>query len=203
MRVLHLASIAFASCLLAASAAPARAQSGDASTPVPGQAAAEDAPRAGVSGVDIMTSNVFQEGQSSFSGLALRLRLRSAVLLPSIEIMPAVEFWQNVSRVSLFGLKTTRNDATLGCAARWTFAREGWQPYVGAGLHVHFLDEKVHAPDLGVNHQNNSTTRGGYSLLGGVTFTMSKRLSNFVELQHHGVSRYRQLKVNTGLGWNF
>ena len=203
MRASHLASIALASCLLAAGAAPSRAQSGDASTPVPGQAAAAPEVRSGVSGVDVMTSTVFQEGQSSFSGLALRLRLRSAALLSNVEIMPAVEFWQNVNRVSLFGLKTTRNDATLGCSARWTVPRESWQPYVGAGLAVHFLDERVNAPQLGVTNEHHSTTRGGYSLQAGVTFTMSKRLSNFLELQHHGVSHYRQLKVNTGLGWNF
>lgn len=200
MRVPHLAPLAVASFLLVLAAAPVRAQSGDASTPVPGQPAGT---RAGVSGLDVMTATVFQEGQSSFSGLALRLRLRTGSLMPNFEIMPAIEYWQNVNRVSLFGVKTTRSDATLGCNARWTFSHDHWQPYLGAGLAVHFLDEKVDAPDLGVNSQSNSTVRGGYALLGGVSFTMTKSLSNFLEVEHHGVSHYRQLKVNTGLGWNF
>ena len=41
------------------------------------------------------------------------------------------------------------------------------------------------------------------TLLGGVSFTMTRSLSNFIEVEHHGVSHYRQLKINTGLGWNF
>lgn len=208
----------FASCCIALAAAlvlavssrPALAQSGDPSTPVPGQAASTPAvttaattSHGGVSGVDLMTSTIFQEGQSSFSGLALRLRLRSGALLPALEIMPAVEMWQNTSRVTLYDLKTTRSDATLGCQLRWTFQREHWQPYVGGGIAVHFLSDKIDSPQLALANQHNSTVRGGYSLHGGVTFPMNDHLSNFVEVQHHGVSHFRQLKINTGLSWNF
>jgi opacity protein-like surface antigen len=199
--------VSFAAAVLLSLTATSRtfAQGGDASTPVPGQAAAAAVPaHAGVSGLDVMTATVFQEGQSSFSGLALRLRLKSGALVPNVEILPAVEYWQNKSSVSVLGgIRTTRSDATLGCSARWTFTRDHWQPYIGAGLAVHFLDDKVHAPQLGVNNQHNSTVRGGYSLHGGVSFTLTKSLSNFVELEHHGVSNFRQLKFNTGLGWNF
>ena len=209
MRTPPFAPLAFAFALAVAPAAPSLAQSGSPSTPVPGQAAAGTsaasaaAPRGGVSGLDLMTSSVFQEGQSSFSGLALRLRLKSSALLPAIEIMPAVEMWQNTSRVTLYDLKTTRSDATLGCQLRWTFQREHWQPYVGGGLAVHFFSDKINSPQLALANQHNSTVRGGYTLHGGVTFPMNDRLSNFVELEHHGVSHFRQLKFNTGLSWNF
>jgi opacity protein-like surface antigen len=204
LRHVILAALAAAS-LSALAAAPAFAQGGDPSTPVPGQAAAATPvpAHAGVSGLDVMTATVFQEGQSSFSGLALRLRLKSGALVPNVEILPAVEYWRNDNRVSLYGIRTTRSDATLGCQVRWTFTRNGWQPYAGAGIAVHFLDEKVDAPELDVNNQHTSTVRGGYSLHGGVTFPLTRALSNFVELEHHGVSHFRQLKFNTGLGWNF
>lgn len=205
MRIPHVASLACPALLAALLAAPSFAQ-GSPSTPVPGQAtpAAAAAPaHAGVSGLDVMTSTIFQEGQSSFSGLGLRLRLRSASLLPSVEIMPAVEYWQNVSRVTLYDLKTTRSDATLGCQVRWTMERETWKPYVGGGLAVHFLSDKINSSQLALANSRNSTVRGGYSLVGGLTFPMTDRLTNFIELQHHGVSHFRQLKFNTGLGWNF
>jgi len=195
-------AVLVAACCLALVAPHASAQGGDASTPVPGQASAPPT-RAGISGVDVMTATVFQEGQSSFSGLGVRLRVRSARLMSNVEFMPNVELWQNVSRVSLFGVKTTRSDAALGFAARWTFRRDHWQPYLGAGIAAHFLDETVDAPSLGVHNQHDATTLGGYTLLGGVSFTMTKSLSNFLEIEHHGVSHYRQLKINTGLGWNF
>ena len=206
MRLPALAPVALTALVLAA-AVPARAQGGDPSTPVPGQAAASltgtaTPAHAGVSGVAVLTSTVFQERQSSFSGLALRLRLKSAALLPAVEIMPAVEYWRNDNHVSVRNLETSRSDATLGCQLRWTFAREHWQPYVGGGIAVHFLDERVSSSDLGVD-EHSSTVRGGYSLHGGVNFTITDRISNFVELTHHGVSHFRQLKFNTGLSWNF
>lgn len=206
MRIPPVASLACTALFAAVLAAPSLAQSGSPSTPVPGQATSTALPtetHAGVSGLDAMTSTVFQEGQSSFSGIALRLRIKSGLLSPSVEIMPAVEYWQNVSRVTMFNLKTTRSDATLGCQLRWKMQREHWQPYFGGGLAVHFLSDKITSPELAQANQHHSTVRGGYSLLAGLSFPMTERLSNFVELQHHGVSHYRQLKFNTGLGWNF
>lgn len=198
--------LACSALLAAALAVPASAQGGDPSTPVPGQVTSSTPAtpaHAGVSGLDVMTSTVFQEGQSSFSGLALRLRLRSGALVPNVEIMPAVEYWQNVSRLTVYELKTTRRNATLGCQVRWIVEREHWQPYLGGGIAVHFLSDKVSSPQIAEANEHNSTVRGGYSLVGGVTFPITPKLSNFVELQHHGVSRFRQLKFNTGLGWSF
>lgn len=206
MRLRSAFPLAAAALLAAVLAVPAFAQGGDPSTPVPGQVAGSTPAtpaHAGVSGLDVMTSTVFQEGQSSFSGLALRLRLRSGALVPNVEIMPAVEYWQNVSRLTVYDIKTTRSNATLGCQVRWIMEREHWQPYLGGGLAVHFLSDKVSSPQISEANQSNSTVRGGYSLMGGVSFPITQKLSNFVELQHHGVSRFRQLKFNTGLGWNF
>lgn len=206
MRLRSAFPLAATALLAAVLAVPAFAQGGDPSTPVPGQVAGSTPAtpaHAGVSGLDVMTSTVFQEGQSSFSGLALRLRLRSGALVPNVEIMPAVEYWQNVSRLTVYDIKTTRSNATLGCQVRWIMEREHWQPYLGGGLAVHFLSDKVSSPQISEANQSNSTVRGGYSLMGGVSFPITQKLSNFVELQHHGVSRFRQLKFNTGLGWNF
>ena len=198
MRASHPASIVLASLLVLAAAASARA----ADTPTPG-ATPTPAPRGGIAGLEVMTATVFQEGQSSFSGLALRMRVRSASLLSNVEILPAIEYWQNNNRIGLFDLKTTRSDATLGGSARWVFTHEHWQPYAGAGLAVHFLDETVNAPSLGIHNQHDSTVRGSYSLMGGVTFTLTPHLANFLELEYHGVSHFRQTKFNTGLGWSF
>jgi hypothetical protein len=210
VRASHPASIVLVPLLLLAAAAPARG----ADTPTPGTtpvpaATPQAGPaqpltrRGGIAGLDVMTSTVFQEGQSSFSGIALRMRIRSATLLPNIEFMPAVEFWQNNNQIGLFGLKTTRSDATFGGSARWVFSHEHWQPYAGLGAGVHFLDEKVNAPQLGVVNQHDSTVRGSYSLLGGVMFTLTPHFGNFLELEYHGMSHFRQTKFNTGLGWSF
>src|ERR1044072_4519271 len=62
-------------------------------TTAPAPAPAADAPAAGprtagasaLTGVDAMTATVFEEGQSSFSGLGIRARLHDARLLENVE----------------------------------------------------------------------------------------------------------------------
>ena len=203
MRNPHLATMACLSLLLAVLPAPARAQSGSAATPVPAGSKKEEETHGGVSGLDVMTTTVFQDGQSAFSGIAVRLRLQSSRLVPNIEIVPAIEYWRDNTRIQSFGIETSRKDATLGVGARWTFFRERWQPYLGAGLAMHFIDEKANAPTLGVNDWHDSDVLGGYSLTGGILFILTERMSNFLELEHHGVADNRQLKFSAGLGWNF
>src|SRR5262245_34327751 len=106
--------------LLAAAAfvAPAYAQSSD--VPVPGQVAPSASAANGrstgmLTGVDLRTSTVLQEGQSSFSGLAGRVILQPQSLIQDIEILPTLEYWRNSSSISQpYDIRTTRKDATLG-----------------------------------------------------------------------------------------
>ncbi len=168
-----------------------------ADTPVP-----LAAPKTGFIGIDAMTSTVFQQDQSSFSGVALRLRLRSPALVPNVELLPTFEYWQNTSKLDAFGIETTRRDATLGADARWVFTHPGWQPYAGAGFGLHFLDDEVRAPKLNVPHATHALVKGGLEALGGVQFGMGTRLGSFVEVKLLNVTQYRQYKFNTGLSWN-
>src|SRR5258706_4066978 len=114
-----------------------------------------------------MTSTVFQEGQSSFSGLAIRGRLHDERLLDNVEFLPTVEYWRNSSSVSAFGLSAIRRDATLGADARWMFPGEAWRFYGGAGLAVHFISNEVNAPSLG--HKNDSRSEEHTSELQSLT----------------------------------
>jgi hypothetical protein len=154
----------------------------------------------GLTGIDAMTATVFQEGQSSFSGLALRFRLHNSRFLENVEFLPTVEYWRNSSTVEAFNVHTIRRDATLGGDARWMFPGETWRVYAGAGVAVHFLSDEVNAPTLG--DRKDSLTKGGLALLGGVAFGTKSRLGNFIEVKGHLVGGYRQLKINMGLSWN-
>ena len=156
----------------------------------------------GLTGIDAMTATVFQEGQSSFSGLAIRCRLHDARLLDNVEFLPTVEYWRNSSSIEAFGLRAVRRDATLGGDARWMFPGEAWRAYAGAGVAIHFLSDEVDAPTLGLNKANNSLTKGGVALLGGVAFGTKSKIGNFIEAKGHLVGGFRQLKVNMGLSWN-
>ena len=156
----------------------------------------------GLTGIDAMTATVFQEGQSSFSGLAIRARLHDSRFLENVEFLPTVEYWRNSSTVEAFNLSTVRRDATLGADARWLFPGEAWRIYAGAGLAVHFLSSQVNAPTLGLRDEKDSLTKGGLALLGGVAFGTKSRLGNFIEVKGHLVGGFRQLKINMGLSWN-
>ncbi len=155
-----------------------------------------------LTGIDGATATVMQEGQSSFSGLALRLRFHPAALIRNIEVMPTIEYWRNSNSVSAFGIESTRKDATLGVDARYVFYRDGWEPYLGAGLAVHFLSATVNAPSLGLIEANDSLTKGGLAALAGVSVPLTTKISNFFELKYHHVTDYRQLKLNWGITYN-
>jgi hypothetical protein len=151
------------------------------------------------SGVDVMNSTVMQQHQSSFSGLSARARLRSARIVEGFDFLPYVEYWRNSTQIEPFGITSTRKDATLGADARYTFQREGWRPYVGAGLGVHFLSTEVDAPTLGLRHANDSVIKGGLSALTGITFPLTKHLDDFTELKYHHLPGASQLKLNMGI----
>jgi hypothetical protein len=154
-----------------------------------------------LTGVDAMSATVLQEGQSSFSGLGLRVRLHPERLVPDLELMPTIEYWRNSSTVPPYNIRATRRDGTLGMDARYMFHPHGWQPYVGAGFGIHFLSSRVSAPAFGLNDASDSVIKGGLAALAGVNFGLSKRLDNFIELKYHHIPDYRQLKINWGLAF--
>ena len=152
-----------------------------------------------ISGIDAMTSTVMQEGQSSFSGLAVRARMTSPMFISGLVLMPTIEYWRNANSIQTFGIKTTRKDATLGADVYYAFRSTGTKPYVGAGLAIHFLSSTVDAPSLGLNDESHALVKGGVAVLGGLAFPLADRFDNFVELKYHHVPGYRQLKFNWGL----
>jgi hypothetical protein len=132
------------------------------------------------------------------------LRLRAAAFQPNLEFLPTVEYWQNNSHLDAFDIRTSRRDATLGCDLRWVFdTKKGWQPYAGAGFGLHFLNQEVNSSSTALRSASSGIVRGGVDVLGGVEFGFASRLGSFIELKYHDVSKYRQLKFNTGLNWNF
>jgi opacity protein-like surface antigen len=152
-----------------------------------------------VTGVDVMSATIMQQHQSSFSGIALRMRLHPPQLIQQVTLMPTIEYWRNSSNVQPFNIQSTRKDATLGMDARYDFPREGFHPYLGVGYGLHFLSTSVNAPQFGLNDASDSLIKGGLSALGGVTFGLAGRLNNMLELKYHHIPDHSQLKINWGL----
>ncbi|MEY4375008.1 MAG: hypothetical protein RL760_1175 [Candidatus Eisenbacteria bacterium] len=157
----------------------------------------------GLAGVDVMTATVFQQGQSSFSGLGLRFRITDSRLLEHLELLPTVEYWRNSTTLDAGApvgrIHAVRRDATIGFDVRYVFPRENLNAYVGTGLGVHFLSNEA---QVGGTLSDDSLTKGGLTLLAGASFANQSRFGNFLELKAHFVGGYRQIKLNMGLSWN-
>ncbi len=149
--------------------------------------------------VEGVSSTVIERDQSSFSGLGLRLQIQPPWLADGFSLVPALEYWRNHSKVEAFGIASTRKDATLAGFLRYDFRRQGWQPYVGAGLGMHFISSEVVAPALGLNDASDSLIKGGVLILGGVRFGLAGKLGNLIELEYHHLPDHGQLKINWGL----
>jgi hypothetical protein len=156
-----------------------------------------------LSSVEGMTSTVFQENQTSFSGLGARVTFQSDALVPGIAFVPGIEYWRNKTHVDAYGIDTNRRDATLNLDGRYQFKFRGVAPYLGAGYGLHFLTTSVEAPTLGLPRAETALTKGGVSALGGVLFPVGGKLQNFLELKYHWVTDYRQVKLNFGIGYGF
>ncbi|MEO5989181.1 MAG: hypothetical protein ABIU54_01725 [Candidatus Eisenbacteria bacterium] len=158
----------------------------------------------GITGLEGMTSTVFQKHQSSFSGIGIRLRIQSAQLLPNVELRPSIEYWRNAISVDDFQLSASRRDATLGGDAVWLFPLKSraFEPYLGAGFALHFLSSEAASPQIPNSPAENSVQKGAFSLAGGLRFGREQRFGNFIEVEYHMVPQAQQLKLHFGLNWN-
>jgi hypothetical protein len=153
-------------------------------------------------GFDLMSATVMQEKQSSFSGLAARLRLTIPGTIPGIEVLPTVEYWRNSTTLTPYDIKGTRVDATLGGDIRYAFEAGPWHPYLGAGYGIHFLSTQVNGSDprvVSIGNASDSVIKGGLSALGGFTFPLTQRIDNFLEVKYHHIPEYKQFKINWGI----
>ncbi len=158
----------------------------------------------GITGLEAMTSTVFQKGQSSFSGVGIRMRIQSAQVLPNIEFRPSIQYWRNAISVDDFQLSAVRKDATLGGDALWLFPLESraFEPYLGGGFGIHFLSSEVNSPQIANSPATNSVQKGALSLVGGLRFGKGQRFGNFVEVEYHMIPQAQQLKLHIGFNWN-
>ena len=158
---------------------------------------------AAVVGLDGMFGTVIQQNQSSFSSLGIRARIQSPRLIDNIDFLPYVEYWRNTSTLHTFGISSERSDGTLGLDVRYSHDYKSLHPYVGAGWGMHYLDNQVEAPSLGLPHGENSLVKGGLEALGGFRLPLSDKLENLFEVKYQHVPDYSQWKIQMGLGYSF
>lgn len=151
--------------------------------------------------VEGMTSTVFQERQTSFSGIGARVTFQSDATTSGLSFVPGIEYWRNKTNVDAYQISANRRDATLDLDARYRFKFRNVVPYLGAGYGLHFLTTEVEAPALGLARAETSLVKGGVSAMGGFLFPMGGKLQNFLELKYHWVTDYNQFKLNFGIAY--
>lgn len=147
--------------------------------------------------------SIFQSNQSSFSGLGMRLHFKSAALIENITITPSIQYWRNHTNVPSFGVESSRSDARLGVDMRYTFLQYGVQPWVGGGWGLHFLDNELSAPTLGLVNAEDSVVKGGMSLGGGLSTPIAGQLTNDFGIEYDFIGDQSQLKLNFGVRYRF
>jgi opacity protein-like surface antigen len=188
---------------ISGSAIAAAAATTHAQTPTPTPATTGGTSTVFLKVLEAQMSTIMQEDQSSFSGLGLRARLGSPLLIPQIEFVPGIEYWRNKAHLNPYDIEGTRKDATLALDVRYNFGGSAFRPYLGAGLGIHFLSSEVDAPAFGLNDESDSLIKGGAAFLGGVDFPITEKINNFLDVKYHHLSDYRQLKINWGIGFAF
>src|SRR3954465_138733 len=58
--------------------------------------------------IEMMSSTVMEEGQSSFSGMGIRVRMTPSRLDPHVQIMPNIEWWRSSNTMTQYDIETTR-----------------------------------------------------------------------------------------------
>lgn len=154
-------------------------------------------------GIDVMTQTVKQEGQSTISGLGIRLRMQSDDLPAGLTLVPTLEHWRDSDRLQDFNIRATQRDLTLGLDGRYDWQWGNWRPYAGAGLGAHFIKTTFEAPDLGVAGEEETRTKVGPDVLVGLQLSPIAWLQSFAEAKYYYVPPFRQFKLNWGLGINF
>lgn len=152
--------------------------------------------------VDGMMQTVKVEGQSGVSGMALRTRIESDDLPVNVCIMPVIEYWRDADRIEDFDIRAVQSDLTFAVDARYDFTGKSVQPYLGAGLGMHFINQDFEAPRQDIDWSEDHTRFGPEFLLG-VQLAPAGWLQSFIEAKYAIVSDFNQFKLNWGFGVNF
>jgi predicted cupin superfamily sugar epimerase len=164
--------------------APVQAAPAPASTPSQGL---------GFRGLGARIGFVDPEGASST--VALGVHIDAGEFVQHVHIVPLVEYW----KVGASGVDVS--DLMIGSDVNVDFPVEGGRmtPYAGGGLGLHFVKASVPPGFIG----DNSSTKLGLNIQGGIKNQLMPNLGVFGEVKYSFVSDVNQLKIMGGFTYNF
>jgi opacity protein-like surface antigen len=129
------------------------------------------------------------------STVLLGAHVDAGEIVPHFHLVPNLEYWS----VGVAGYDTS--DLGFGLDANLDFPLQGSAvtPYAGGGLGLHFFSLDVPPGFVG----DDSKTKLGLNLQGGVREEFMPNLSGFAELRYSFVSDFNQLKLLGGFTYHF
>lgn len=121
-------------------------------------------------------------------------------ITPNIGLEPRIEYWSQ-SKES-FGAKVSVRDLALGARGKYYFdvTKSKVHPFAGAGLGFHFIkaEASFSAPGFPTTSAEQSDTKLGIDLGGGIMTPLSPAVDFNAELWYGIVSDFNQLALRVG-----
>ena len=152
----------------------------------------------GLNALGVDAGLVDPEGASSTLGLGVFADLGN--LAPDVRLSTHVGYWSKSE--SEFGAEASVRDISVSARAKYMFHVNSpkLQPYAGAGLGIHFFHAKVDVPMAPGFSAEDSATKLGLDLGGGVLRPVSPSTDLFVDLWYT-VADIDQLAMKAGVSF--
>jgi len=123
-------------------------------------------------------------------------------IAPKFRLEPRIDFWSHSEES--FGAKASINDLTFGARTKYMFEVQDprFQPYVGAGLGLHFIHGEVSTPAGGgfpAMSFSDSQTKLGLDLGGGLMMPVNPMTNVMAEAWYGIVSDVNQFSLRLGI----
>ena len=171
--------------IVAIAAAPSFAQEADQSTGL------------GIKGIGVRLGLNDPEGASS--ALMYGVHMDAGEFVNNVHIIPSVEYWNVGNDVGSFNSDLSDLAFKLGVNFDFPLQDQRMVPYLGGGFGFHRLKFESNAPGV----VDESDTKFGLDLQGGVRNQFTPNLSLFGELGYTFISDANQLRVLGGLTYHF
>jgi opacity protein-like surface antigen len=156
----------------------------------------------GLKGVGVAVGYVSPEDVDGTFGLGVLADC--GAITPRIGLESRLDYWSKSEEA--FGAEASISDITLGARGKYFFevTNPKVRPFAGAGLGIHFLQSKVTIPaQFGFPESTveESTTKLGLDLGGGVATAVGPRTDLLGELWYGIVSDVSQLSLRLGVSY--
>lgn len=151
----------------------------------------------GFKGMGARIGLVDPEGASST--LDLGLHIDAGEFARNVRLSPILEYWSVGQDVGPYNADL--RDFSLGADVSLDFPLQDSRvtPYAGGGIGLHWLKASTNVPNV----EDQSDTKLGFDLMGGVRTDAMPNLALFGELRYNFVSDFNQLKILGGFTYRF